>query len=216
MLAEARLGVLGGLERILAGAGEEIVELGWTGDEAQAHEAAVYQMFIGPGSASRFRASSAPACLHSVDGDPRDARARGEAAGSKRVPAARARRRADRATPLHLHVPRHGRPSARASRNHAAAPGRERERAMAAEAAAGQRAARARGRGRARLATGRHAGTPRRAASGAALVADRASPDPPRGRPGGRRRGRPRHGRRPRRPAGDPELRGARGRVGRR
>ena len=48
MLAEARFGLPGGLERIRAGAGEEVVELGRTGDEAQAHEGAVYQMFTGP------------------------------------------------------------------------------------------------------------------------------------------------------------------------
>ena len=57
-----------------------------------------------------------------------------------RVQAARARRRADRAPPLRLHLPRHGRLPARPSRHHAAPPRREREGALAAEAAAGQRA----------------------------------------------------------------------------
>ena len=61
VLAEACLGLPGSLERVRAGAGEEVVELGRTGDEAQAHEAAVYQMFTTPFARKSFTASLPPA-----------------------------------------------------------------------------------------------------------------------------------------------------------
>ena len=50
--------------------------------------------------------------------------------------ARRARGRADRAADLRLDLPRHGRPPARATRHHAAVPGRERRQPLAAEAPA--------------------------------------------------------------------------------
>ena len=81
---------------------------------------------------------------------PRDARARAEARRSPRLRAARAPRRAARAEHLHLDVPRHGRPRARARAHHAAPARPGPARPLAAQAPGRGRAARARGPRRAR------------------------------------------------------------------
>ncbi len=111
------------------------------------------------------------------------ARTRAQARGSGRLRAAAAHRIAARSAHVHVHLPRHARPPARAARDHAAAANRARARRVAAEAAERTRPARARVRRRPHAARDAHVaarGAPPRPRAGIG----RGLADAPAGHPG--------------------------------
>ena len=107
VLAEARLGLPGRLERVRRRRGRRGRRTRSDGGRGSGARGRCLPDVHTAVRSHAFTASSPPRGLDSVDGDSRDGRARGEAAGGGGVPAARARRRGDRASAVRLDLPRH-------------------------------------------------------------------------------------------------------------